>query len=119
VRIGVRGDDEHASGLSRVVPDPLGALGPSREDNRVSLGEDALALGCPKRRSAAEDDDHLLAAVMQVVPILSARLELPDGGAERASARTVEAAGADASPVRDLVRDVRHHAAWIGESAAG
>ena len=107
------------AGVVRLVPDFLRALGPAREDDDVALGEDALAFGRAQRRRAAEDDDHLLAAVVEVVPVLAARLELPDRGAERAGVGAVETEGTDAAPVRDVVPDVRHHAAWIGESAAG
>src|SRR6266480_5620961 len=119
VRVGVRGHDEDTRRGVRLVPDSLRSCEPAREDDHVSLREDSLSSGRPERRRAAEDDEHLLAAVVQVVPVLATRLELPDRGSERAGARAVEAEGADASPVGDLVPDVRHHAAWIGESAAG
>src|SRR5438874_2402669 len=43
VRVGVRGHDEHACRRIRLVPDFLRALAPTREDDDVAFGEDALA----------------------------------------------------------------------------
>src|SRR6266516_2539594 len=92
VRVGVRGHDEDTRRGVRLVPDSLCSCEPAREDDHVSLREDSLSYGRPERRRAAEDDEHLLAAVVQVVPVLATRLELPDRGSERAGARAVEAA---------------------------
>ena len=94
-----------ATSPSRFVSDgPLrGLLGAAN----IPLGELAITIVESDRGLAAQDDDQLLASVVEVVDELSAsRLKLPDRSTERSVFGTNETPRTDSAPVRDIRPDV-------------
>jgi hypothetical protein len=73
------------AGASDAFVTACAPAGAGREVDDVPLGEHPLALGRAQCRRAAEDDHHLLGAVMEVVDDEVARVELDPMGATRSA----------------------------------
>ena len=80
---------------------------PARQRNHVALAKLPVAVVETNSRLTAENNEHLLAAVMEVIDELRpARLELPDRSAERTILRAGQTPRPDATPVRNIVPNV-------------
>jgi hypothetical protein len=116
VRARGRRDEAHACDLVAVVADLVAALRAGGKRDDVALRQGAVPVVHPHGRCSAEDDEQLLRAVVEVVDELRrSRLQLPHRCPEAVRFRANESPGADATPVGDLVPDVRGvtHAAIV------
>ena len=103
----VRRDDQDPGNLGAFVSYLVASRRTTRKRHHVSLAKLTVAVVEPDGRLTAQNQDELLASVVEVVDKLGAAgLKLPDRSAQRSAFGSNQAACTDATPVGNLGPDV-------------
>src|SRR5215472_2933969 len=105
LRVDVGRDDQDSYHLVRVIRDRPVAFRATRQREHVAFVQLTGASSRPDCRPSSEDDHQLIACVMEVPPVVTSGMDLPDRGTE-ATWGASESARTDPAPVRDFVPDV-------------